>query len=81
MYVTIQEPIEVAGVYHHHSFTPKKFKWRHKIYPIDKITLKSDVKSGGVRFRYYSVMSRSQVFRVTFNRDDESWILEELWTE
>lgn len=83
MYQTIHEQISVAGVYDHGrlKFTPKKIKWRQRLYTVDEITLTSDVKDGGVRQRFYSMVCGPNVYRVVFNRDTEAWWLEEVWCE
>jgi hypothetical protein len=81
MYQTIHEVVAVAGVYTQAKFTPKKFQWRTKSYQVDQITLSSNIKDGGVRFRTYSVMSGGNLYRLLFNRDDETWLLEEVWCE
>ena len=81
MYQTINESVLVAGVYAHHTFTPKKFKWRTRDLAIDRITLVSDIKDGGVKKRLYSVTVGKDVYRLEFNRDSEHWILNELWIE
>lgn len=79
MYQTINEPIEVAGVYTRSTFLPKKFRWKNREYLIQEITLKSDAKDGGVRTRLYSVLVAKELYRLKFNRENESWILEEIW--
>lgn len=79
MYQTIDEPIDVAGVYAKSTFTPRKFRWKNKEYLIQEITLKSDTKDGGVRKRLYSVLVGRELYRLTFNRENESWRLEEIW--
>jgi hypothetical protein len=81
MYQTIHEPIAVVGVYDHHTFTPKKFKWQHRYLKIDQITLTSNIKDGGVRKRFYSVVCGANVYRIEFNREDETWLLEEVWCD
>ena len=81
MYHRIDEPIEVIGIYHQHTFVPKKFRWRKKEFLISQITLKSDVKDGGVRKRLYSVTVGRDVYRLEFNRENEAWKLEEVWVE
>ncbi len=81
MYQTIHETIVLAGVYDKAQFTPRKFKWKHKTYTIDQITLVSNLKDGGVRQRIYSVMSGGNMYRLSFNREDETWFLEEVWCE
>ncbi len=81
MYHTIDQKITVAGVYHNGTFIPKKFKWNEKAFAINEITLSSDFKDGGVRKRYYSVVSGREVYRIEFDRDQEQWFLRELWVE
>lgn len=81
MYTTINETIDVVGIFAKNGFTPVRFRWRGKTYPVTQITLKSTAKNGGVRMRYYSVLSGQDVFRLTFLPDDERWRLEEIWTE
>lgn len=81
MYQTIDEAVNVAGAYKNSRFQPVKFQWRSQIYPIQEITLISDVKDGGVRKRYYSVVAGGTVYRLCFNRETEQWLLEEVWYE
>lgn len=81
MYQPIHDHISVVGVYESGIFTPKKFKWRNKVLVISEITLSSNVKDGGVKKRLYSVVAGGNVYRLTFNRDQENWILDEVWYE
>ncbi len=80
-YQRIHEPIAVAGTYQHHTFTPKKFRWNQRTFAIDTITLTSNIKDGGVKKRLYSVSSGPNIYRLEFNRDTESWWLEEIWID
>lgn len=81
MYQRIDETIDVAGVYTKGTFVPKKFLWKNREYRISQITLRSDTKDGGMRKRLYSVTVGKEVYRLTFNRENEQWILEEVWVE
>ncbi len=84
MYQTIGEAIEVVGIFHQAKrlkFEPKKFLWRGKVYPVQEITLANDFKDGGVRKRWYSLLSGGNVYRVCFNRESEAWQLEEVWCD
>lgn len=81
MFQTITEEIAVVGTYERGHFTPKKFKWRSKTHLITEITLATDAKDGGVRKRRYSVMSGGNLYRLEFNRDNEHWLLTEVWCE
>lgn len=87
MYQTIGEKIEVICHYGGSvaglagKLKPLKFRWQGQVYSIQQITLATDTKDGGVRKRLYSVMSGGNVYRLSFNRDNESWSLEEIWME
>lgn len=81
MYQTIHEKILVWGVYRQAQFAPQKFVWRLASYPVDKITLVSDLKEGLVKKRIYSLISRGNMYRLSFNRETEIWFLEEIWCE
>lgn len=81
MFLSLGEAISVAGVYKSSMFIPKKFSWKNKIYPVEKITLISDTKDGLVRKRIYSLLSGGTLHRIMFNRETEKWTLEELWVE
>jgi len=81
MYQKIGDRILVTGTYTRGGFTPQKFHWQRQTYPIAQITLKSDIRDGGVRKRFYSVVSGANVYRLEFNRDSETWLLEEVWCE
>lgn len=69
----------VAGVYDKCAFFPKKFKWTHQEYPIDRITLIANVKDGSIKKRLYTVMSGPNLYRLEFNRETEKWTLEAIW--
>jgi hypothetical protein len=81
MYQTIDEKIVVVGVYDCAVFTPKKFRWKSRVYPIQAITMVSEVKDGGVAKRFYAVASGGNMYRLIFNRDSEVWWLGEVWCE
>lgn len=84
MYQRIDETIAVIGVYRpaqRPKFQPKKFQWQDKTLVIQEVTLANDVKDGGVRKRYYSVVVGENAYRLSFNRETEIWTLEEIWYE
>ncbi len=81
MYEPVRESIAVAGVYEQSQFTPKRFQWRGRAYEVEKVTLRSDVRDGNVHKRLYSLQAGGTLYRVEFNREDESWQLLEVWCE
>ncbi len=81
MYQTIGEQISVIGVYAHQAFVPRKFLWQKKEYLIDKITFVTDIRDGATRKRCYAATSGANSYRLLFNRNEETWILDQLWVE
>ncbi|MBI4091406.1 hypothetical protein HY419_01485 [candidate division WWE3 bacterium] len=81
MFTPIDEKISVLGVYYKARFTPKKFKWHTREYKVEEITMVSDTKDGGVRRRIYSILSLGNLYRLSFNRETETWTLKEVWCE
>lgn len=81
MFQTIGEKVAVAGVYSRGAFLPKKIQWGERILVIAEITLITDIKDGLVKKRMYSLLSGKELYRLIFNRDTETWVLEEVWVE
>lgn len=81
MFQSINERVQVAGSYGKGPFQPKKMKWKERVFPIEKITLISDIKDGEVKKRLYSFTSGKDLYRLMFNRETEVWVLEEIWVE
>jgi hypothetical protein len=81
MYQKIIEPIDVIGVYKKHKFIPKRFKWKNRIFNIDSLTMVSNVRDGNIKKRLYSAVAGGNVYRLEFNRENEQWMLLEVWVE
>ncbi len=81
MYQTIHESVDVAGVFSHGKFVPKKFRWRSRECIVEAITYTGDFKDGGVRSRQYSVLVKGTLCRLLYNRETEDWFIEEVWYE
>lgn len=81
MYQPIHEPVSVAGIYEHGKFRPLKFRWQNKLLVITEICSVHDFRDGTVQKRRFSVMAGGTVYLLEFNRNQENWLLEELWIE
>lgn len=81
MYQKINQKIWVAGAYKNSSFQPVKFEWNKRLFPIQEITLQSDLRDGQIQKRFYSVVSGKEVYRLEFNRSSEIWYLREIWVD
>lgn len=81
MYQRIGETIAVAGVYHPGKFIPKRFQWNQRTFNITQINTSHDFRDGSVRKRQFSVSVGENVYLIQFDRDQETWTLEQLWVE
>jgi len=81
MYQTLEETISVLGIFKQASFTPKKFHWHHRTYPIERITSIHESQDGGVKKLHYAVFSGGNLYFLEYNRTAETWKLDQIWYE
>lgn len=81
MFISIGDRISVLCVYTNGVCTPKKFLWKGKAYSIQTVTVISDIPDGKMKNRMYSCVAHGTLYRIVFSRDNETWTLEELWSE
>lgn len=81
MYQKISETVAVAGVYSASKFSPKKFQWRGRSFVISAVHSVHDFRDGTVKKRRFSVMAEKNLYLLEFNRDTETWLLEQIWVE
>jgi hypothetical protein len=76
----ISAPISVALVYNHKTreVRPCKVLWDGKEYLIKKIGLHHTLRQGRTLFHIFSVESEALFFKLIFNTDSLSWMLEEI---
>lgn len=73
--------MDVAGVFSHSRYTPKKFMWKKRVHIVETITYVADIKNGQIPLRLYSVVSRGNVYRLEWNKNNDQWHLLEVWYE
>lgn len=81
MFQRIGEKIIVAGTYKQAAFYPRKFLWNKQTFLVSEITVVTDIRDGMTKKRMYSLLCGKNLYRVVFNRDTETWVLEEIWME
>jgi len=77
----INEPIEAQVDFRGAKVRPRFFKWRNKIYEIEKVNMVHQERQGNDRVYYFSVTDSVNFFRLAFFTRDLSWRIEELWCE
>ncbi len=81
MYQTIHEPIIVAGVFKQASFRPVWFEWQQQRFPVEEITLTSELQHGSVRKIMYSVLADGDLYRLDYCPSNHHWQLAAIWVE
>ena len=81
MFTVLNESVSVVAVYAANTLKPRKILWRGVTYPVEKITLVSDLTEGVIKRRIYSIVLRSTLYRLEFNRTTEHWTLLEVYCE
>jgi hypothetical protein len=75
----INEQIEVLAKFTQEKVSPLQFKWRSKIYRIEKLNLMHMEKKGADKIYFFSVSDEANSFRLSFSTRDLSWRIEELY--
>ncbi len=81
MHEKINEPIEILVKFKGGDVTPAVFRWRNKIYKIEKLNLVHKERQGNDKIYYFSVSDKTNFFRLAFFTRDLDWRLEELYWE
>lgn len=81
VYEPIREKISVIGLYAQGKLIPKKFLWNNKEFLIDQVTFVAEIKDASIRKRHYTVIVKNIAYRLLFDRTEEIWVLEEVWSD
>jgi hypothetical protein len=81
MFEKVNEKIKVLVEFDGSKVMPKIFKWRNKIYRIEKLNMVHKERDGNDKIYYFSVSDNVNFFRLAFFTTDLSWKIEELYYE
>ena len=79
MHEKINESIEVLVKFKINKVVPSLFKWRGKVYKIEKINMIHKERDGNDKICYFSVSDKVNFFRLAFFTRNLSWRIEELY--
>jgi hypothetical protein len=77
MILQIFEKIDVIAVYKD-SFMPFRIRWKGRVYHINKLGYHHTTRVGNVIHHIFSVATENLAFRLNFDTENLSWILEEV---
>jgi hypothetical protein len=75
----ISEAIEVIALFRAGRLSPIKFRWRDKVYRVNRINGNWMVEEGAVRFHHFAVMCDGpDVYDLAYNSRSFNWKLEKV---
>ncbi|MBC8204491.1 hypothetical protein ISS30_04185 [bacterium] len=81
-YEDINDPIEVIALFSAGKLQPIKFRWRGRVYKIQRVNGRWESDEGRIRLHHYSVMADSpDVYEITYNPDRFIWKLDRVCME
>lgn len=82
MYQEVEEKIKVLAAFANGQIIPKIFEWSGRKYKIGRVALAYQERSGRSINYYFSVECESGgVFKLKYNDENLTWMLEEHWVE
>ncbi|HEY3296269.1 MAG TPA: hypothetical protein VGL38_12645 [bacterium] len=75
----IFESVEVIALFRSGKLSPLKFRWRDKVYRVDRVNGNWSVEEGTVRFHHFAVMCEGpDVYDLAYNAHMHDWKLEKV---
>jgi hypothetical protein len=75
-YEDIGDKIEMIVLFRDGRIQPLKFRWRERVYRIQRVNGEWVSDQGQVRFYHFSVMTTGpDVYELTYNSDTRGWTL------
>lgn len=75
----ICEAVEVIAVFQAGRLAPVKFRWRNRVYKVERVNGHWATDQGATRFHHYAVMSAgTDVFELRYNERRHDWTLEKV---
>jgi len=78
----IRDPIEVIVVFREGKMRPLKFRWRDRVYKVERINGGWVSDEGRNRLYHYSVMGEGpDVYEISYNPERFSWLIDRVCME
>jgi len=73
----ILETVEMLGHFRNGSVVPCRFRWRDRVYPITKVSLRWESRVGAFKLYHFMVRTRSgDVYEIHFDTENLRWTLD-----
>ncbi len=78
----ISENIEVIAVFQAGKLKPLRFRWKGRVYRIQRVNGSWKSDEGAARFHHFSVMAEGpDVYEISYNPERFSWALDRVCME
>ena len=75
-YEDIQDKIEMIALFQDGRIRPLKFRWKERVYRVERVNGEWVSDEGETRFHHYSVMTTGpDVYELTYNSQSSGWRL------
>lgn len=75
-YEDIGDKVELIALFRDGRIQPLKFRWKDRVYRIERVNGEWVSDQGQTRFYHYSVMTTGpDVYELTYNGDTRGWTL------
>jgi hypothetical protein len=80
MIESIEEPIEVLGLFRGGGLQPLRFRWKNRVIQVRKVTGDWSVNDGRDRIYYFSVLGdNSDYYELSYHTRKLAWQLSRVW--
>jgi hypothetical protein len=81
MYEDIGVRISVVAIFRNGGLFPHSFEWCQRTYLVQDVNFKHKQKLGESLVLYFSVLTKSNMYELSYNLNELSWKLERVWHE
>ena len=75
----INEPVEVIALFRQGKLAPLKFRWRERVYRVNRINGSWNRQEGRSRLFHFAVMSDStDIYELSYNESSQNWRIEKV---
>ena len=76
-YEEIGDSLEVIAIFSAGKVRPLKFRWRSRVYRVERVNGEWMSDEGTTHFHHFSVMTNGpDVYEITLNMEARSWVMD-----
>ncbi len=75
----VHEAVDVYAVFAKGQIVPRAFRWSGRTYTVDQVHQRWAGRNGVARLHYFAVTAAGNAYKLCFNAQELSWMLEEVY--